>query len=1044
MRSLCLLPAASLLIATASLPAQNTITVQVVDDSGMAHSPYIVLKANDLTFGPAPSSGQFPSSVLGDTGQTPATTISQLPPASFTIVSPYTGQTRTVYEFEIEEINSGNFYIFKNDGNGAPFTFDGSSPSTTDNFRYDLCELTYGASIDSVADLTSIDMLGFQFQLEKFNNGVTVGANTLPDDARYYYRSTKSLVDALDNLSNDMTDSFFEVGATDPESGWDPDTDSMDTFLRAKGPNQLAAVPGNGFSPAPYPSFASYLDSLAGNNDGTQLKFRVEGQGETAFDESAVSTYDYEFQIWKTANGGYQAKSVASSQTTANTGSIKFKNSGGQEQTEVVPVGADVVINLPAAANATASVEMTPSPLWPGVSGTSGIPPFLPVVEDGNNLSMSGDGYSTNVIVPAPQSGSGTTAQVAVNLNASGAPINFTDIEPNFPLKLVDPGSGYTDFIEITVPNSDPSKNAKYYLFLDDATVASVAVDDGGSGYFGSAVSSSLATVIPPPTVVTPSSNPAVISEVTANADGEISGLTLQAGSGTNYQAAPTVELKAPPGGYDFNIYGATLSSAVVTIIDASTMDSWPYFDEDTNIVYGAMARDILSALNFGYIDSVYETNDAENWFAATPTLFPYALARNNDGFYNPWAAIMYQYSDAYSFAFTDKAGPNPLLPLTTGDTIRITLLPDERLDSPQPHVPNPGSDSLKVQWQKVEGATGYEIKILAPLGIPAPPTLPANTTNYKFKNLDSGTPHTISVVATGKVNRTAVKSPAQLIRVSTTGSPPALTSSDTIDASIAWASSQIPPDVNTANLEFHINDQVFDYTTGSNKMSIPATFSASQGSPPNNQYVFRVVETSASGDKTLFSDIITLDIVGTQSQFGVYDVEFFGNAPNSVALQGGTNGSFDNTTFNLGITFNGLPTKAFGTVKFPGASYAEWAGKFPGLTLDDPQENPDLDTHANLMEYFIGGNPTLSDLGQFPEIERVDDRTLKLTYPVGKDTSDVQEQVQFSYDLVEWYDIDAVIGPDRDLGETFERSAFIPYPPNENLFLRLNVMQTD
>ena len=56
-----------------------------------------------------------------------------------------------------------------------------------------------------------------------------------------------------------MADAFQQSGADGPVFGWTP-ADGLSSFLRIVGPQTLTGIPANNGSPAPYPSFQSYLN----------------------------------------------------------------------------------------------------------------------------------------------------------------------------------------------------------------------------------------------------------------------------------------------------------------------------------------------------------------------------------------------------------------------------------------------------------------------------------------------------------------------------------------------------------------------------------------------------------------------------------------------------------------------------------------------------------------------------------------------------------------------------------------------------------------
>ncbi len=188
------------------------------------------------------------------------------------------------------------------------------------------------------------------------------------------------------------------------------------------------------------------------------------------------------------------------------------------------------------------------------------------------------------------------------------------------------------------------------------------------------------------------------------------------------------------------------------------------------------MIGDVLSSLNFGFAGGNYGT-DSKQWYSPQVawTSYPYGWAQpypyNNptNSFYDPYAALIYYEADAYTFAFSERITPDVGMSVENGDTIRITILPDDRLDSPVPEVETnlTTSTSITLNWNPVPNATGYQVNVLRPLGI-----APANitSTSYTLNGLNPGSPYVISVQATGTANGNPVITPARPITAITAG----------------------------------------------------------------------------------------------------------------------------------------------------------------------------------------------------------------------------------------------------------------------------------
>jgi hypothetical protein len=206
-----------------------------------------------------------------------------------------------------------------------------------------------------------------------------------------------------------------------------------------------------------------------------------------------------------------------------------------------------------------------------------------------------------------------------------------------------------------------------------------------------------------------------------------------------------TVSLTA--GQMDNYIYGATATSFTVTNLPA---DDLPYV---ANSVYANIAGDFIAALHFGYLGDGSKFPNGATWYTNPPTPYPFAGARvTNDGYYNPYAAVLYNLSDTYGFPYSDRGGrPSPYVPMdNTVTTLRITLLNDNRLDAPQATVSNTTNTSITVSWPEVPGAASYVVNVSYGGNPPYPAQPPIQTTGNSatITGLSPGTAYQIGVQA--------------------------------------------------------------------------------------------------------------------------------------------------------------------------------------------------------------------------------------------------------------------------------------------------------
>ena len=216
-------------------------------------------------------------------------------------------------------------------------------------------------------------------------------------------------------------------------------------------------------------------------------------------------------------------------------------------------------------------------------------------------------------------------------------------------------------------------------------------------------------------------------------------------------------------GSADFNIYGAPQNCEALGLAANNVL--LPCTDQDAaalgtvaNSVYGWMQADVLAALNFGYMngaaDAAFGGGNSSVWYGMPPIQYPFGQARTgNDGFYNGWAAFMYNHSDAYGFAFSDRNGrPSPDIDFPVGGTLRVWILPDTRLDAPVVTA-TPGACSgtpvtcpVALTWPAVATADHYVVTWSPPYTTKTATV--QGQTGYTVAGLAPGTPYTFTVRA--------------------------------------------------------------------------------------------------------------------------------------------------------------------------------------------------------------------------------------------------------------------------------------------------------
>jgi len=252
-------------------------------------------------------------------------------------------------------------------------------------------------------------------------------------------------------------------------------------------------------------------------------------------------------------------------------------------------------------------------------------------------------------------------------------------------------------------------------------------------------------------------------------------------------------------GSADFIIYGAVQNCESLGLASGSL---YACSDTDTaalaamsNSVYGWIQADVLSALNFGYMQGQADatTNNvgySNVWYNLPPVQYPFGLARPapDDGNYNPWAAMMYNHSDAYGFAFSDRKGrPSPDIAYPIGGTLRIWILPDKRLDAPMVSAGaaagGSSDNSIPLSWPPVEGADHYVVTWSPPY---TPTSKKVYSNSYSIPNLAPGTPYAITVTAYNADE--SMRSYEMPVRAMTAGvTTPPTTSNASLQFGVNW-----------------------------------------------------------------------------------------------------------------------------------------------------------------------------------------------------------------------------------------------------------------
>jgi hypothetical protein len=131
----------------------------------------------------------------------------------------------------------------------------------------------------------------------------------------------------------------------------------------------------------------------------------------------------------------------------------------------------------------------------------------------------------------------------------------------------------------------------------------------------------------------------------------------------------------------ELHIEGATLPSAVYTGDGPFTVGGEPANVGENN-QYSVIYRDIVAGFGLGYWGGRYG-NNTTNWLRR-PDFAAARLAPAPYITYDPYAALIGEYSEAYGYSFHDL-GPSPVtVPLTSSEeTLRLTIDPEEGPSAP-------------------------------------------------------------------------------------------------------------------------------------------------------------------------------------------------------------------------------------------------------------------------------------------------------------------------------------------------------------------------
>lgn len=754
--------------------------------------------------------------------------------------SEFSGKMPNVYE-ATANLTSGVIYFSE-----QPLTYIGSvAPSqTSSTIPFQPVELTSGASYAS-SDLTNINNFFLPMAIESVDSS----GNVL--DGRYFYRNQATINAELKT-----------VGAPKGTSGM---------YL---GPSSVDWSTGG----STFTSFEPYLASVnnttfdvVSSNAGVTNPSPMVIYGVQAAEYNATYAYQASIKANTTAVGGYDITLTPDSSLGTNT-VTNLTSPYYPLPAEVT----DIVIHLPKAKineyiyGAVLNFDSFT------INMTSGSPE--PLVPSGP-FTVSGTGATT------------TSFQSQIGYLSTST---FTNVIQAFPTGVVawfpNGGTPYHANITGMSANGDTMTITTQSLSQAPATSDQFLIAFEAQGFDGATnmlnlpqLQTSMLNVLPP-------------FKVTF-LDGSVSPSTVFAMPGVDGNYPLAANNNGKPGGPVTFTTPPSGDAIVQIIVDPQDV----YTQLFTNSSYSAAVADVLAGFNFGFIGTTPDNSFI--WYGSFPQVFPFGVAQPSNPYYNPWAAIFYNASDAYGFAFSDRVDPSPLLETDTGDQLWIWNLFSGQLNSPIVTA-TPSASSITLTWDAPDTATSYDITTTPGGQVPSPNITYTGTgenrkASYTYSNPIAGVTYQFDVVAT-KGGLTSLALPAYATAL---GAPAQITmASGGFDAStiaptwtttqayqpgyaifqISWSWFETTTDFNTftGTPPSGFTNGVYDLYINQDKLtpgniangslvapSVNATVYAGVGT---NNYVFQVKDRS-TGD-VIYSWLMQIDVASISQPSGVGD----------------------------------------------------------------------------------------------------------------------------------------------------------------------------
>lgn len=638
-------------------------------------------------------------------------------------------------------------------------------------------------------------------------------------------------------------------------------------------PGQVAAA--NNGSPAPFASFGNYLQALTGQN------FTIAG---TQNFGAPNPTIVYGVMVAANYSFGYNYACTTSVDKSGNYSIVMTPNASGNSisggaNTGYLPPPANVsnvTINLPAAS----------------ADNSIGYDAII------YGALLNADSFSINLsegqVLPATLSGpfSVTSATSSTQFNAAALANLLTGPLAGLTLNFI---SGANLNNSATITSVDASGNVSLSSALpytpadgDNFVIAFSTTADSANG------SSLLAAQLVPFNFIPP--------------------FSLSFCSGLN--SGTTVTVSAIDGSGNLTLSGNNVPLTNFPqqgdMFTVSVGSSELFTQLYTNSGYSWAVANVLAGLNFGLVQA--NTSSAD-WYASFPQEFPYGVAQPSNPYYNPWAAVLYNVSDAYGFAFSDRIAPSPLLSTDPGqEALRVTLLPQNQINTVLMNAGDVSDSGMTLSWPAQSGVS-YSLSSLPPIASSDVTISTANgTAQAVLSNLSAGTPYQISVSATSGSQQALV-----LPQVfATSGSAGATSGIVPFQFAFTWAVGTALP----SNYAISLNGSTLSMSGNVGNLSV-------SGGNGSNLYLLQISDTSTTPATLLAQAGMVVEIsVASGSEPGSFSLSsppliygaMNGNLnPAPLQPSGGYpitwNSGTASTPLVIAIDFNPTPGKEFANV---------------------------------------------------------------------------------------------------------------------------------